>query len=144
MSPLASQITWLTIVYSTVYPGADQRKHQSSASLPFVRGTHRWPMNSPHKGPVTRKCFHFVDVIMEISSDDSTDGVQHHSWNHICLGRKRCSDETWAQISLAPPANQLFVQQFIHFLTSISALDTRNLSQKENIYVNRLLLWHTM
>ena len=31
------------------------RKHQSSASLAFVRGIHRWPVNSPHKGPVTRK-----------------------------------------------------------------------------------------
>ena len=43
MDPMASQITNLTIVYSTVYSGADQRKHQSSASLPFVRGIHRWP-----------------------------------------------------------------------------------------------------
>ena len=42
-------------VYSTVYSGADQRRHQSSASLAFVRGFHRWPVNSTHKGPVTRK-----------------------------------------------------------------------------------------
>ena len=46
MSAMASQITSLTIVYSTVYAGADQRKHQSSASLAFVRGIHRWPVNS--------------------------------------------------------------------------------------------------
>ena len=39
--------TSLTIVYSPVYSGADQRKHQSSASLAFVRGVHRWPANSP-------------------------------------------------------------------------------------------------
>ena len=44
--------------------GADQRKHQSSASLALVRGIHRWPVNSPHKGPVTRKMFPFDDVIM--------------------------------------------------------------------------------
>ena len=37
-----------------------QRKHQTSASLVFVRGIHRWPVNSPHKGPVTRKCFHLM------------------------------------------------------------------------------------
>ena len=43
------------IVYSTVYSDADQRKHQSSASLAFVRGIHRGPVNSPHKWPVTRK-----------------------------------------------------------------------------------------
>ena len=64
MSVIASQITSVSIVYSTVYPGADQRKHESSASLVFVRGIHRWPVNSPHKGPVTRKMFPFDDVIM--------------------------------------------------------------------------------
>ena len=64
MSLMASQITSLTIVYSTVYPGADQRKHQSSASLAFVREIHRSPVNSPHKGPVTRKMFPFDDAIM--------------------------------------------------------------------------------
>ena len=55
MSAMASQITNLTIVYLTIYSGADQRKHQSSASLAFVRGIHRWTVNSPHKWPVTRK-----------------------------------------------------------------------------------------
>ena len=55
MSTMASQITNLAIVYSTVYSGTDQRKHQIN----------RWPVNSPHKGPVTRKMFPFDDVIME-------------------------------------------------------------------------------
>ena len=64
MSAMASPITSLTIVYSIVYSGADQRKHQSSASLAFVRGIHRWPVNSLHKRPVTRKMFPFDDVIM--------------------------------------------------------------------------------
>ena len=64
MGDMASQITSLTIVCSTVYSGADQRKHQSSASLSFVRGIHRWPVNSLHKWPVTRKMFPFDDVIM--------------------------------------------------------------------------------
>ena len=49
MSAMSSQITSPTSVYSTVYSGVDQRKHQSSASLAFVRGIHRWPVNSPHK-----------------------------------------------------------------------------------------------
>ena len=61
---VASQITSLTIAYSTVYSGADQRKYQSPASLAFVRGIHRGPVNSPHKWPVTRKMFPFGDVIM--------------------------------------------------------------------------------
>ena len=52
------------IVYSTVYSGANQRKHQRSASLAFVRGIHRWPVNSTPKWPVTWKMFPFADVIM--------------------------------------------------------------------------------
>ena len=64
MDMMASQITSITIVFSTVYSDADQRKFQSSASLAFVRGNHRGPVNSPHKGPVARKMFQFDDVIM--------------------------------------------------------------------------------
>ena len=66
ISAIASQITSLTIVYSTVYSGAEQRKHHSSASLAFVPGIHRWPVNSPHKGPITRIMFPFDDVIMNL------------------------------------------------------------------------------
>ena len=51
MSMMASQIISLTIVYPIVYSGAVQGTHQSSSSLAFVRGIHRWPVNSPHKGP---------------------------------------------------------------------------------------------
>ena len=64
MSTIAFQITSVTIVCSTVYSGADQRQHQSSASLAFVRGIHREPVNSPLKESVTRKMFPFDDVIM--------------------------------------------------------------------------------
>ena len=65
MGAMVSQITSLTSVYSTVYSDADQRKHQSSASLAFVRGIHRGPLNSPYKWPVRRKMFPFDDVIMK-------------------------------------------------------------------------------
>ena len=51
MSAMVSQLTSLTIIYSTVYSGAGQRKFQSSASLAFVRGIHRWPVNSLHNSP---------------------------------------------------------------------------------------------
>ena len=54
---MASQITSLTIVYSTVYSGADQSEHQGSESLAFMRGIHREPVNSPHKWPVKRNMF---------------------------------------------------------------------------------------
>ena len=70
MSTMASQITGVSIVYSTVCSGTDQRKYQSSASPAFVRGIHRWPGNSPHKGPVTRKMFPFGDVIMTSCADE--------------------------------------------------------------------------
>ena len=60
MGTIASQITSLTSVYSTVYSGADQSKHQSSASLAFVWGIHRdrW---IPHtNGQLHGKCFHLM------------------------------------------------------------------------------------
>ena len=60
MRAMASQITSLTIVYSTVYSGADQRKHQSSALLAFLRGIHRWPVNPRTKGQWHGECFHLV------------------------------------------------------------------------------------
>ena len=68
MTAIASQITSLTIVYSNVYSDADQRNYESPASLAFVWGIHRGPVNSPHKGPVTRKMFPFDDVIMFYSN----------------------------------------------------------------------------
>ena len=77
MGAMGSQIIILTIVHSTVYSGADQRKHQSSASLAFMQGIHRSPLNSPHKGPPTRKIFPFADVIM---ADDSMPAYVASSW----------------------------------------------------------------
>ena len=70
MGMMASQITRLIIVYSTVYSSSDQRKHQSSASLAFVRGIHRGPVNSSHKWPVTRKMLPFEDIIMAMSQQE--------------------------------------------------------------------------
>ena len=61
MGVRASQITSLATVYSAIYSGAAQRKHPSSASLAFVRGIHRWPVNFPHKNGQQRgKCFHLT------------------------------------------------------------------------------------
>ena len=62
MSAIASQITSLTIVCSTVYSGADQRKYQSPVLLAFVEFT--LSVNSPHKGPVTWKILPCDDVII--------------------------------------------------------------------------------
>ena len=60
---IASQITSVSIVCWTVGSGTDQRKHQSAASLAFVRGIHQWPVNFPHQRPVARKMFPFDDII---------------------------------------------------------------------------------
>ena len=111
MSALAPHITSLTIVYSTAYSGADQRKHQSSASLAFVRGIHRWPVHSQHKWPVTRKMFPFDDVILrwcfflimqllhfqiifegcELIRFECSSMVNHNWFNSLAPG-KRCSN----------------------------------------------------
>ena len=64
MGAMAPQITSLTIVYSTVYSRRRSKKTSKLRITGFVRGIHRWPVNSPHKGPVTRKLFPFDDVIM--------------------------------------------------------------------------------
>ena len=64
MSAMSFKITSVSSVCAPVCSGADQRIPQSSASLAFVRGIHRSPVDSPHKGPVTRKMFPFDEVIM--------------------------------------------------------------------------------
>ena len=83
MGTMASQITSLTIVYSTVSSGADLRKHQGSASLAFVRGIHRSQVNSPHKGPVTRKMFPFDDVIMSANSTLPGQSFCNRPWSMV-------------------------------------------------------------
>ena len=60
MTTIASQITSLTVVYLTVYSDADKRKHQSFASLPFVRGIHRDRWIPRTKGQLCGKCFHLM------------------------------------------------------------------------------------
>ena len=98
MGVIVSQITSLMIVFSTVYLETDQRKHQSSASLAYVRGIHRRPVNSLHKWPVMRKMFPYDDVIMQCSipslqwHHNEHDGVSNHQRLHCllnCLFRRR-------------------------------------------------------
>ena len=94
MSMMAFQITSLTIVYSTAHSGVGQIKHQSSASLAFVRGIHQWPVNSPRKGPVMRKTFPFDDVIMiglKPGVGDSCGFMASHLTNNWTVCSKTCS-----------------------------------------------------
>ena len=89
-----SQITSITIVYSTVYSDADQIKHPSSASMAFVRGIHRTPVNSTHKWPVTRKMLSFDDVILSIMGCNQLHD-NYHGWIQIMTIRK------WNDVSKA-------------------------------------------
>ena len=110
MGTIAFQITSFTIVYSTVYSDADQRKYQSSASLAFVHvvwGIHRRPVNSPHKWPVTRKIFPFDDVIMISGLICPTSrvyiiiSIYFHGW------RKEREVNTESGDGLVTPSNKL-------------------------------------
>ena len=67
MTTIASQITSLTVVYSTVFSDADQRQHQSSASLAFVWGIHRDRWIPRTKGQLRGKCFHLMTSSWKMS-----------------------------------------------------------------------------
>ena len=112
MGAMAYQITSLTIIYSTVYSGADQRNPQSSASLAFVRGINRWPVNAPLKWPVTRKMFPFDDVIMIAYSYFWYLAVMLWTWMEFT--------KTNSQISLA--------KQYSHVITSTMASQIASIS----------------
>ena len=88
-SPMTYQITGVSMVYSTVCSGEDQRKHQSSVSLAFVRGIHWSPVNSPHKRTVTRKVFSIDDVIMWTSGHrrilSFQDIINKYSFARVCV-----------------------------------------------------------
>ena len=116
MNAISFQITSPTIVYSTVYSGTDQRKHQSSASLAFVRGIHRSPVNSPRKWPVTRKMPPFDDVIMpklKLAKDEQLQlklgSICNCSIWVKCTWRYRCSPQTWAMLS-----SRSWIQNIFH------------------------------
>ena len=123
MGTIASQITSLTIVYSAVYSGADQCKHQSSASLAFVWGIHRGPVNSPHKWPVTRKMFPFDDVIM-ITSKRRRD---------IMTLLLRC---LWRYIKLE--SLNLNHSSLWNGFYSISMPDNENQKQSRSLWIHKL------
>ena len=97
------------LLYSTIYSRADQRKHQSSASLAFVWGIHRWPVNSPHKGSVTRKMFPFDDVIIK------NYGEPLRSQNLVILSSGSCADWfDWCKLAC---------QHLVYWATSTTGCD---------------------
>ena len=95
MGTMASQITSITIVYSSIYSRTDQ----SPASLAFVRGIHRWPVNSPHNEPVTRNIFPFDDVI--ISNEVVGDQVKCFTWlTQSIRSQVKCLLNNWTRCQI--------------------------------------------
>ena len=117
---IASQITRLTSVYSTVYSGADQRKHQSSASLAFVLGIHRGPVNSPHKWPVRRKCFHLMTSSCLTSGGTgawrSTDIIQGYDAATI---RKTLGHKIHLEKTSATDAMHIYIHVYLYIFIYI-------------------------
>ena len=99
---------------STVYTGTDQRKHQSSASLAFVRGIHRSPVKSLHKWPVTRNMFPFDDVIM---------------YEVGCLLPVRSQRRDFIWISNTFHVSPTKLQQFVDSINQIGFIATRYTSK---------------
>ena len=139
MGALESQITSLTIVYSIVHSAADQRNHQSSAPLTFVRGIHWWSVNSMQKGPVTRKTFPFDDVIMIsvpadglITLSPSAEIFRHTKYIHKCIAPSCLfstqvrGDGTWPLIThLFPLISRFYVTTYqwkLHLFMNIIAI----------------------
>ena len=134
MATMASQITSLFIVYSTVYSGADQRKYQSSASMACVRGIHRGPVNSTHKGPVTLKMFTFDDVIVHNIPSIRAQRI------HVRLRL----DAEMSSAKLRSFPYTLFVPSFDHFLCLIESMYIYFTGEgTTDIYITviRLLRW---
>ena len=104
MSAMRSQITGVSIVYSAICSGADQRKYQSSTLLTSVRGIHRWPVKSPHKGSVTWKMFQLDDVIMYHSIRTHWDMGAYFVENWPCKGPDSKVHGTSVGLSWVPSA----------------------------------------
>ena len=119
MGAMASQIASLTIVYTIIYPGEDQRKHQSSASLAFVRGINRWPVNSPHKWPATRKMFPFDDVMMCWHSCTFIDFFFHFSNGRMStlLGIREISETlvwlSYTKVIFGPRTSCFIIREYL-------------------------------
>ena len=118
MGMMASQIISVSIVYSTVCWGTtDQRIYRSLPSLAFVRGIHWWPVDSPHKGPVTRKMFPFDDRIMWIQQKSCYNMMMSWHANAFHIFVPLCGESTghwW--IPLQKASNE-YLCSFLRMLT---------------------------
>ena len=90
MGAMASQITGVSIVYSAVCSRADQRKHQSSASLAFVRRIYQWLVDSPHKGSVTRMWYVYSHLFPHIFDVQKTINRLFYLFCYRVQGNVKC------------------------------------------------------
>ena len=94
MGAMVSLLTSLTIVYSTLYSGADERKHQSSASLVFL--SEFTVTGEFHKGPIMQKMLPFDDVIIHISAPTGCTGYwTGHEYGSRIVGGMQATPGTW-------------------------------------------------
>ena len=107
--------------------GKDQRKHQ--------RGIHRWPMNSPHKGPVTRKCFHLMT-----SSWSASFCWIHYVWNAALLIILVGANATkWYKVTS-------FGTKILHWEIAFAQKPQHfvNLAYKDSLCKNFLMRWYSL
>ena len=108
MTTMASQITSLTVVYSIVYSDADKKTSKLRVTGLCV-GNSPGPVNSPHKGPVTRKVFPFDDVIMlldiclPIHAGIKEQDCTHHAWLALSIYIYGSCNSTKLDWHLNPP-----------------------------------------
>ena len=123
MSVMASQITSVSIVYSTICSGADRRKRQRSASLAFVRGIHQWPVNPPHKGPVMWKMFPFDDVIMHGQYHNTMLHTAHRGyWAHCWVNINKPHLDGWTMVTKAGYRSHFWAYKRHQYLTLMGEL----------------------
>ena len=140
MGAMASQVTSLKIVYSSIYWGTDQRKHQSSASLAFVRGIHREPVNSPHKWPVTRKMFPLDDVVMFLCglAIHCSTVIRLHLQFHTlfwCKITMKHSDHLWAYfpVKISPIHHKCFPSNPESYIVLYNDISTKHVHHESSL-----------
>ena len=137
MNSLVSQITSLTIVYSIVYSGADQRKHQSSASLAFVRGIHRDRWIPRTKGQLRGKCFHLM------TSSWYEYGLVPHA--HTCKYYWHIGVETkWTPFCRRPFQMRFLEWKFMKFSITISLKFVPNGPIKNIPALVQIMIWRRL
>ena len=141
MSAMASQITSLMIVSSTVYSDADQRKHQSSASLAFLGGIHLSPVNSPHKRPVMREMLPYDDAIMTYITADKKSVIV---WcNACCIFINPCIGR-WRLVISSAMLNDAFVTIFVNCVIVQCIVSNIWLNSSPPFYIMNVLQHHNV